>query len=56
MQEWLPRIALPESTLHAYLTFNIHYRLDTECLKGVERFYGLACKWGILPPYRLRLL
>ena len=56
VEQWLPRIALPERTLRAYLTSNIHYHLDAACLAGIERFYTLAAELGILPAYSLRML
>jgi len=31
-------IALPRATIHAYLSRNIHYILDDECLVGLRRF------------------
>jgi chorismate dehydratase len=49
--EWAPRIALPESTIRAYLTSNIHYVLDDECIAGMNAFFRLSAEAGILPPY-----
>ncbi len=54
--EWLPRLPLSETTIRHYLSANIHYTLDADCLQAMERFYVLAAEAGILPPYRLRLL
>ncbi len=54
--EWLSRIAVPAETIRAYLTGNIHYHLDEQCLLAIERFYELAASTGILPAYRLPLL
>lgn len=48
--EWTARIAVPRATIHAYLTRNIHYTLDEECLEGLRRFYSLAAECRILPP------
>ena len=49
--EWAPRIALPEQTIRAYLSSNIHYLLDDECLAGMNAFFRLAAEAGILPRY-----
>jgi len=49
--EWAPRIALPEATIRAYLTRNIHYVLDDECLAGMSAFFRLSADAGILPRY-----
>jgi len=55
--EWSERIAVPASTIRAYLTTNIHYLLDPECLRGLELFYRYAAECGVLPPAPpLRLL
>ena len=32
---WSRRLPIPESTIRAYLTTNIHYTLDEECLEGM---------------------
>ncbi|MGH9617728.1 MAG: menaquinone biosynthesis protein, partial [Acidobacteriaceae bacterium] len=32
VQEWSPRIALPAETIRAYLSTNIHYVLDEDCV------------------------
>ncbi len=55
--EWLPRLALPEPVIRAYLTHNIHYRLDQPCLAAIRHFRQLAADAGVLPPLpELRLL
>lgn len=48
--EWSARIALPQNVIRAYLTTNIHYQLDKDCLQGLEVFYRYAAECGILPP------
>lgn len=50
VQEWTPRIALPGSTIREYLTDNIHYVLDSECIRGLELFRRLAAEVGALAP------
>jgi chorismate dehydratase len=44
--EWAPRIGLTEGEVRSYLTENIHYTLDQECLDGLHLFYeyAVACK------------
>ncbi|MBS1798253.1 MAG: menaquinone biosynthesis protein [Acidobacteria bacterium] len=48
--EWAPRIALTRSTIHRYLTENIHYTLTTECVETIRLFRRLAAGAEILPP------
>jgi chorismate dehydratase len=48
--EWTPRIALPPATIRTYLTENIHYALDPDCLRAIERFRALASESGVLDP------
>jgi chorismate dehydratase len=47
--EWAMHIALPHDTIRAYLSQNIHYILDDECLEGLRRFYELAAACHVLP-------
>lgn len=49
--EWSPRIAIPEETIRAYLTTNIHYSLDEECIEAMRVFFRLAAEYGVLPEY-----
>jgi chorismate dehydratase len=49
VHEWAPKIAVPEETIRTYLTKNIHYELDDECIAGVESFFRLAAECEILP-------
>jgi len=53
VEEWSSRIALPEATIRTYLTSNIHYVLDEECMEGMREFFRLAAAAGILPEYVL---
>ncbi|HEX3819095.1 MAG TPA: menaquinone biosynthesis protein [Candidatus Sulfotelmatobacter sp.] len=48
-REWAPRIGLDEDGVRSYLTENIYYRLDAECLKGLRLFYQYAAEIGALP-------
>ena len=55
--EWAMHIALSRTTIYAYLSRNIHYILDDECLEGLRRFYAIAAACHVLPPVTdLRLL
>jgi chorismate dehydratase len=49
--EWTGRIAIPEQTIRAYLTTNIHYILDDECLEAMKVFFRMAAQAGALPEY-----
>jgi chorismate dehydratase len=49
--EWSGRIAIPEQTIRAYLTTNIHYILDEECLEAMKVFFRMAAQAGALPQY-----
>jgi chorismate dehydratase len=49
--EWSSRIAIPEQTIRAYLTTNIHYILDDECLEAMKVFFRMAAQAGALPEY-----
>jgi chorismate dehydratase len=53
--EWSQRMALSEQTIRAYLTTNIHYTLDDECVEGMRRFFRMAAEVGVLPEYKLEL-
>jgi chorismate dehydratase len=49
--EWARRFPLPESAIRGYLTGNIHYILDEECLEGMRGFFRMAAEFGVLPEY-----
>jgi chorismate dehydratase len=49
--EWAKRTPIPEETIRAYLTTNIHYVLDEECVEGMRGFFRMAAEYGVLPPY-----
>ena len=49
VNEWAPKIAVPRHVIRTYLTENIHYVLDDECLAAVEQFYMLAAECHVLP-------
>jgi chorismate dehydratase len=48
VEEWAPRIAIPPSTIHHYLTQNIHYLLDPGCKQAIATFHTLAAEESIL--------
>jgi chorismate dehydratase len=49
--EWSARLPVPEQTIRAYLTTNIHYVLDEECIEGMRGFFRMAAEVGVLPDY-----
>ncbi len=51
--EWSARLPISESTIRTYLTTNIHYTLDQECLEGMAAFFRTAAELQILPAYTL---
>jgi chorismate dehydratase len=53
--EWSARIRIPEATIRTYLTSNIHYILDDECIAGMKAFFREVAALGILPPYEFNL-
>lgn len=48
--EWTPRIAIPPLTIRHYLTRNISYTLNQDCIATIELFRRYAAEAGILPP------
>jgi chorismate dehydratase len=53
--EWSRRIPIPETTIRAYLTTNIHYILDDECIEGMKVFFRMAAECGVLPEYTVSI-
>jgi chorismate dehydratase len=47
--EWAPRLGLSQHEIKSYLTENIHYSLDPDCLEGMRLFFRYAEKYGALP-------
>ena len=57
VREWAPKLAITPETIRTYLTHNIYYQLDTDCLRAIEVFRQLAADINALPPLaRLPLL
>jgi len=50
VEQWTPRIAIPPATIRHYLSHNIHYVLNTDCVRAIELFRQYAAETGILPP------
>jgi chorismate dehydratase len=48
-REWAPRTGLSQDEVRSYLTENIHYSLDPDCLEGMQLFYQYAHEYGALP-------
>ena len=51
VEEWSARMTIPASTIHTYLSSNIFYHLDEDCLIGLRKFYEFAAETAILPAY-----
>lgn len=49
-REWAPRLGISETDARSYLTDNIYYHLDADCLEGLQLFYRYAAEIGALPP------
>jgi len=49
--EWSKRMPVSEQVIAAYLSFNIHYVLDEECVEGMRVFFRMAAELGVLPAY-----
>src|SRR5580704_10176330 len=57
VEQWTPRIAIPPATIRHYLSSNIHYVLNTDCIRAIELFRQYAAEVDVLPPLpRLRFL
>jgi chorismate dehydratase len=50
VEQWTPRIAIPSATIRHYLTRNIHYHLDPDCIRTIELFRQYAAEADVLPP------
>jgi chorismate dehydratase len=50
VEKWTPRIAIPPATIRHYLSSNIHYVLNTDCIRAIELFRQYAAEVGVLPP------
>jgi len=50
VEQWTPRIAIPAATIRHYLSHNIHYFLNTDCIRTIELFRQYAAEVDVLPP------
>jgi chorismate dehydratase len=50
VHEWTPRIPLSPAIIHHYLTQNIHYTLNEDCIRTIQLFRQYAAEANILPP------
>jgi chorismate dehydratase len=48
-ETWAPRLGMTEADARDYLSENIYYDLDAECLEGLQLFYRYARECGALP-------
>jgi chorismate dehydratase len=55
VREWSARLPIPAATIRTYLSTNIHYILDQQCIDGMKGFYRTATELGILPAYDVKL-
>jgi chorismate dehydratase len=46
---WAAKLKITEQRILDYLTSNIYYYLDDECLDGLRLFYQYAHECGVLP-------
>jgi chorismate dehydratase len=51
VRHWSRQLPLTEKTIRTYLTENIHYILDDECIEGMRGFFRMAAETGVLPAY-----
>ena len=48
-RQWAPELKLTEPDVISYLTQNIHFDLDAQCLEGLQLYYRYAAEIGVLP-------
>jgi len=53
VKHWSRQLPISEQTIRSYLTQNIHYILDEECIEGMRAFFRMAAETGTLPAYEL---
>ena len=52
VEEWSRQLPLPAELIRGYLTENIQYVLDEECVEGIKGFFRMAAETGALPAYQ----
>jgi len=45
---WSAKLGLSEEEIREYLIQNIHFRLDSDCIEGLQLFYRDAHECGLL--------
>lgn len=45
---WAPHVSISEEAVATYLTRNIHYYLDGDCLQGLDLFFRYAAECGVI--------
>ena len=53
--EWSSQLPISEQTIRTYLSSNIHYVLDEECVEAMRVFFRMATACGALPAYELNV-
>lgn len=54
-EEWAGKLPLSTESIQSYLTTNIHYVLDEECIEGMRCFFREAASAGVLPQYEFAM-
>ncbi len=49
VEQWTPRIDLSPKVIRHYLSHNIHYVLNTDCIRAIELFRQYAAEVDVLP-------
>ena len=52
VREWSSRLQIAASEVREYLTRNIHYQLDQDCLAGMDLFFRYAVECGAVDQLR----
>jgi chorismate dehydratase len=50
VEQWTPRIDLSPKIIRHYLSHNIHYVLNTDCIRAIKLFRQYAAEVDALPP------
>ena len=50
VEQWTPRIDLSPKVIRHYLSHNIHYVLNTDCIRAIKLFRQYAAEVDVLPP------
>ena len=50
VEQWTPRIGLSPKVIRHYLSHNIHYVLNTDCIRAIKLFRQYAAEVDVLPP------